>query len=132
MVVVLIVTKPVNNTDDTKLIAGTFNVPISRYLADLGWEVNKVTSKQGKEYIVLNKRDSEGNIITSLLARPSVDIITINTETNEVDVKSPEGFSVDYERDWSQNENRYIYKAISETDKQLVRDHRKPLKNIFQ
>ena len=129
---VLIVTKPVNNTDDTKLIAGTFNVPISRYLADLGWEVNKVTSKQGKEYLVLNKRDSEGNIITSLLARPSVDIITINTETNEVDVKSPEGFSVDYERDWSQNENRYIYKAISETDKQLVRDHRKPLKNIFQ
>ena len=125
-------TKPVNNTDDTKLIAGTFNVPISRYLADLGWEVNKVTSKQGKEYLVLNKRDSEGNIITSLLARPSVDIITINTETNEVDVKSPEGFSVDYERDWSQNENRYIYKAISETDKQLVRDHRKPLKNIFQ
>ena len=130
--VVLIVTKPVNNTDDTKLIAGTFNVPISRYLADLGWEVNKVTSKQGEEYLVLNKRDSEGNIITSLLARPSVDIITINTETNEVDVKSPEGFSVDYERDWSQNENRYIYKAISETDKQLVRDHRKPLKNIFQ
>ena len=129
---VLIVTKPVNNTDDTKLIAGTFNVPISRYLADLGWEVNKVTSKQGEEYLVLNKRDSEGNIITSLLARPSVDIITINTETNEVDVKSPEGFSVDYERDWSQNENRYIYKAISETDKQLVRDHRKPLKNIFQ
>lgn len=125
-------TKPVNNTDDTKLIAGTFNVPISRYLADLGWEVNKVTSKQGEEYLVLNKRDSEGNIITSLLARPSVDIITINTETNEVDVKSPEGFSVDYERDWSQNENRYIYKAISETDKQLVRDHRKPLKNIFQ
>ena len=125
-------TKPVNNTDDTKLIAGTFNVPISRYLADLGWEVNKVTSKQGKEYLVLNKRDSEGNIITSLLARPSVDIITINTETNEVDVKSPEGFSVDYERDWSQNENRYIYKAISETDKQLIRDHRKPLKNIFQ
>lgn len=124
-------TKPVNNTDDTKLIAGTFNVPISRYLADLGWEVNKVTSKQGEEYLVLNKRDSEGNIITSLLARPSVDIITINTETNEVDVKSPEGFSVDYERDWSQNENRYIYKAISETDKQLVRDHRKPLKNIF-
>ena len=129
---VLIVTKPVNNTDDEKLIAGTFNVPISRYLADLGWEVNKVTSKQGEEYLVLNKRDSEGNIITSLLARPSVDIITINTETNEVDVKSPEGFSVDYERDWSQNENRYIYKAISETDKQLVRDHRKPLKNIFQ
>ena len=129
---VLIVTKPVNNTDDAKLIAGTFNVPISRYLADLGWEVNKVTSKQGEEYLVLNKRDSEGNIITSLLARPSVDIITINTETNEVDVKSPEGFSVDYERDWSQNENRYIYKAISETDKQLVRDHRKPLKNIFQ
>ena len=128
---VLIVTKPVNNTDDAKLIAGTFNVPISRYLADLGWEVNKVTSKQGEEYLVLNKRDSEGNIITSLLARPSVDIITINTETNEVDVKSPEGFSVDYERDWSQNENRYIYKAISETDKQLVRDHRKPLKNIF-
>ena len=125
-------TKPVNNTDDTKLIAGTFNVPISRYLADLGWEVNKVTSKQGEEYLVLNKRDSEGNIITSLLARPSVDIITINTETNEVDVKSPEGFSVDYERDWSQNENRYIYKAISETEKQLVRDHRKPLKNIFQ
>ena len=125
-------TKPVNNTDDTKLIAGTFNVPISRYLADLGWEVNKVTSKQGEEYLVLNKRDSDGNIITSLLARPSVDIITINTETNEVDVKSPEGFSVDYERDWSQNENRYIYKAISETDKQLVRDHRKPLKNIFQ
>ena len=125
-------TKPVNNTDDTKLIAGTFNVPISRYLADLGWEVNKVTSKQGEEYLVLNKRDSEGNIITSLLARPSVDIITINTETNEVDVKSPEGFSVDYERDWSQNENRYISKAISETDKQLVRDHRKPLKNIFQ
>ena len=125
-------TKPVNNTDDTKLIAGTFNVPISRYLADLGWEVNKVTSKQGEEYLVLNKRDSEGNIITSLLARPSVDIITIDTETNEVDVKSPEGFSVDYERDWSQNENRYIYKAISETDKQLVRDHRKPLKNIFQ
>lgn len=125
-------TKPVNNTDDAKLIAGTFNVPISRYLADLGWEVNKVTSKQGEEYLVLNKRDSEGNIITSLLARPSVDIITINTETNEVDVKSPEGFSVDYERDWSQNENRYIYKAISETDKQLVRDHRKPLKNIFQ
>ena len=125
-------TKPVNNTDDTKLIAGTFNVPISRYLADLGWEVNKVTSKQGEEYLVLNKRDSEGNIITSLLARPSVDIITINTETNEVDVKSPEGFSVDYERDWSQNENRYIYKAISETDKQVVRDHRKPLKNIFQ
>ena len=124
--------EPVNNTDDAKLIAGTFNVPISRYLADLGWEVNKVTSKQGKEYLVLNKRDSEGNIITSLLARPSVDIITINTETNEVDVKSPEGFSVDYERDWSQNENRYIYKAISETDKQLVRDHRKPLKNIFQ
>ena len=129
---VLIVTKPVNNTDDAKLIAGIFNVPISRYLADLGWEVNKVTSKQGEEYLVLNKRDSEGNIITSLLARPSVDIITINTETNEVDVKSPEGFSVDYERDWSQNENRYIYKAISETDKQLVRDHRKPLKNIFQ
>ena len=129
---VLIVTKPVNNTDDAKLIAGTFNVPISRYLADLGWEVNKVTSKQGEEYLVLNKRDSEGNIITSLLARQSVDIITINTETNEVDVKSPEGFSVDYERDWSQNENRYIYKAISETDKQLVRDHRKPLKNIFQ
>ena len=125
-------TKPVNNTDDTKLIAGTFNVPISRYLADLGWEVNKVTSKQGEEYLVLNKRDSEGNIITSLLARPSVDIITINTETNEVDVKSPEDFSDDYERDWSQNENRYIYKAISETDKQLVRDHRKPLKNIFQ
>ena len=125
-------TKPVNNTDDAKLIAGIFNVPISRYLADLGWEVNKVTSKQGEEYLVLNKRDSEGNIITSLLARPSVDIITINTETNEVDVKSPEGFSVDYERDWSQNENRYIYKAISETDKQLVRDHRKPLKNIFQ
>ena len=125
-------TKPVNNTDDAKLIAGTFNVPISRYLADLGWEVNKVTSKQGEEYLVLNKRDSEGNIITSLLARPSVDIITINTETNEVDVKSPEGFSVDYERDWSQNENRYIYKAISETEKQLVRDHRKPLKNIFQ
>ena len=125
-------TKPVNNTDDAKLIAGTFNVPISRYLADLGWEVNKVTSKQGEEYLVLNKRDSEGNIITSLLARQSVDIITINTETNEVDVKSPEGFSVDYERDWSQNENRYIYKAISETDKQLVRDHRKPLKNIFQ
>ena len=125
-------TKPVNNNDDTKLIAGTFNVPISRYLADLGWEVNKVTSKQGEEYLVLNKRDSEGNIITSLLARPSVDIITINTETNEVDVKSPEGFSVDYERDWSQNENRYIYKAISEIDKQLVRDHRKPLKNIFQ
>ena len=125
-------TKPVNNTDDAKLIARTFNVPISRYLADLGWEVNKVTSKQGEEYLVLNKRDSEGNIITSLLARPSVDIITINTETNEVDVKSPEGFSVDYERDWSQNENRYIYKAISETDKQLVRDHRKPLKNIFQ
>ena len=125
-------TKPVNNTDDTKLIAGTFNVPISRYLADLGWEVNKATSEQGEEYLVLNNRDSEGNIITSLLARPSVDIITINTETNEVDVKSPEGFSVDYERDWSQNENRYIYKAISETDKQLVRDHRKPLKNIFQ
>ena len=125
-------TKPVNNTDDTKLIAGTFNVPISRYLADLGWEVNKVTSKQGEEYLVLNKRDSEGNIITSLLARPSVDIITINTETNEVDVKSPEDFSDDYERDWSQNENRYISKAISETDKQLVRDHRKPLKNIFQ
>ena len=125
-------TKPVNNTDDTKLIAGTFNVPISRYLADLGWEVNKATSEQGEEYLVLNKRDSEGNIITSLLARPSVDIITINTETNEVDVKSPEGFSVDYERDWSQNENRYIYKAISETDKQIVRDHRKPLKNIFQ
>ena len=125
-------TKPVNNNDDTKLIAGTFNVPISRYLADLGWEVNKVTSKQGEEYLVLNKRDSEGNIITSLLARPSVDIITINTETNEVDVKSPEGFSVDYERDWSQNENRYIYKVISETDKQIARDHRKPLKNIFQ
>lgn len=125
-------TKPVNNTDDTKLIAGTFNVPISRYLADLGWEVNKATSEQGEEYLVLNNRDSDGNIITSLLARPSVDIITINTETNEVDVKSPEGFSVDYERDWSQNENRYIYKAISETDKQLVRDHRKPLKNIFQ
>lgn len=125
-------TKPVNNTDDTKLIAGTFNVPISRYLADLGWEVNKATSEQGEEYLVLNNRDSEGNIITSLLARPSVDIITINTETNEVDVKSPEGFSVDYERDWSQNENRYIYKAISETDKQIVRDHRKPLKNIFQ
>ena len=128
---VLIVTKPVNNTDDAKLIAGTFNVPISRYLADLGWEVNKVTSKQGEEYLVLNKRDSEGNIITSLLARPSVDIITINTETNEVDVKSPEGFSVDYERDWSQNENRYIYKAMSETDKQLVRDHRKPLKTTY-
>ena len=125
-------TKPVNNTDDTKLIAGTFNVPISRYLADLGWEVNKATSKQDEEYLVLNKRDSDGNIITSLLARPSVDIITINTETNEVDVKSPEDFSDDYERDWSQNENRYIYKAISETDKQLVRDHRKPLKNIFQ
>ena len=125
-------TKPVNNTDDTKLIAGTFNVPISRYLADLGWEVNKATSEQGEEYLVLNNRDSDGNIITSLLARPSVDIITINTETNEVDVKSPEGFSVDYERDWSQNENRYIYKAISETDKQIVRDHRKPLKNIFQ
>ena len=129
---VLIVTKPVNNTDDAKLIAGTFNVPISRYLADLGWEVNKATSEQGEEYLVLNNRDSDGNIITSLLARPSVDIITINTETNEVDVKSPEGFSVDYERDWSQNENRYIYKAISETDKQIVRDHRKPLKNIFQ
>lgn len=124
--------EPVNNTDDAKLIAGTFNVPISRYLADLGWEVNKNTSKQGKEYLVLNKRDSDGNIITSLLARPSVDIITINTETNEVDIKAPEDFSDDYERDWSQNENRYIYKAISETDKQLVRDHRKPLKNIFQ
>ncbi len=107
-------TKPVNNANGTKLIASTFNVPISRYLADLGWEVSKETSKQGKDYLVLNKRDSDGNIITSLLALQSVDIIIINPETNEVDVKSPEEFSNYYERDWSQNDNRYIYKAISE------------------
>lgn len=115
-----VVTKEENN-DDVKLIASTFNVPISRYLADLGWEVNKETSKRGKQYIVLNKRDADGNIIKSLMAHPSVDIITINTETNEVDVKSPEDFSDDYERDWSQNENRYIYKVISESDKQISR-----------
>lgn len=107
----------VSKTDNTKLIASTFNVPISRYLADLGWEVSKETSKRGKQYLVLNKRDVDGNIITSLVAHPAEDIITINTETKEVDVKSPEDFSDDYERDWSQNENRYIYKAISETDK---------------
>lgn len=103
--------------EDRKLIASTFNVPISRYLADLGWEVNKETSKLGKQYLVLNKRDVDGNIITRLVAHPTEDIITINTETNEVDVKSPEDFSDKYERDWSQNENRYIYKSIRESDK---------------
>ena len=121
----------VENNEDTKLIASIFNVPISRYLADLGWEVNKETSKRGKQYLVLNKRDADGNIIKRLVAHPSVDIITINTETKEVDVKSPEEFSDDYERDWSQNENRYIYKVISEEDKQLSRGSQKPLKNIF-